>query len=236
MPRALLGYDGTDFYVVRTDATGNLQIDVLASALPAGAATAAHQLTMITALQLIDDLRGALDSVGTDELDVNVEASVLPTGAATAGNQATMITALQLIDNLQAALQSAATDRLIVRGEDQLFSIEEVLAVNVDAVISGANGYITTGVVPAGRYWCVQNIEVRNATTGATDVRLQLRHDGVLTGFGGETRAIAAGERWYWQGEVWADVDDTLRAYWNGGLAGDSMQLRLTGYQMTIEA
>jgi|GEM_PF-4731403 len=43
-------------------------ISAAALPLPPGAATAANQVTMITALQLIDDLRNALDSVATDEL------------------------------------------------------------------------------------------------------------------------------------------------------------------------
>jgi len=72
-PQSALGWDGTDFYVIRTDATGHAQIDVLTSALPAGAATAAHQVTQTTALQLIDDLRGALQSVATDRLQVRGE-------------------------------------------------------------------------------------------------------------------------------------------------------------------
>jgi len=84
-----LGYDGTAFRNIHVDEAGDLQVDVLTSGIPAGAATSANQATMITALQLIDDLRAALDSVGTDEIDVNVEASVLPTGAAT---QATLAT------------------------------------------------------------------------------------------------------------------------------------------------
>jgi len=75
-PRLCYGWDGTDWRALTVDAVGNLQVDVAASALPAGAATAAKQDTMITALQVIDDLRGALDSVGTDELNVNIETSV----------------------------------------------------------------------------------------------------------------------------------------------------------------
>ena len=54
------------------DSDGHLQVDVLTSALPSGAATSARQDTMITALQLIDDLRAALDAVQTDRLNVNV--------------------------------------------------------------------------------------------------------------------------------------------------------------------
>ncbi|KKM24968.1 hypothetical protein LCGC14_1599780 [marine sediment metagenome] len=54
------------------DSAGHLQVDVLTSALPSGAATSAKQDTMITALQLIDDLRAALDAVQADRLNVNV--------------------------------------------------------------------------------------------------------------------------------------------------------------------
>jgi len=96
MPRAFLAWDGTAYRVCSVDAAGQLQVDIIASALPAGAATAANQATMITALQLIDDLRAALDSVGTDEIDVNVEASVLPTGAATQATLATLATEAKL--------------------------------------------------------------------------------------------------------------------------------------------
>lgn len=72
-PRTLLAWDGTAYRPVTIDATGHIQVDVLGSALPAGAATEANQLTEITALQLIDDLRNALHSVNTDELVVRGE-------------------------------------------------------------------------------------------------------------------------------------------------------------------
>lgn len=60
--------------------SARLFVDVQASELPDGAATAANQTTMITALQLIDDLRNALHDVGTDELDVIVEGMVATGG------------------------------------------------------------------------------------------------------------------------------------------------------------
>lgn len=74
----LLAYDSANdrWQAVYVDASGNLKVDVVTSGLPSGAATAAKQDTMITALQLIDDLRNALNSVGADELDVNIESSV----------------------------------------------------------------------------------------------------------------------------------------------------------------
>lgn len=72
-PRAVLGWDGTAYRVFTVDAAGHLQIDVLGTVLPPGAATAANQATMITALQLIDNLYNALHSVNTDELVVRGE-------------------------------------------------------------------------------------------------------------------------------------------------------------------
>lgn len=75
---AVLGYepDHDDWYALHIDEDGVAFVEVVKSALPGGAATSDKQDTMITALQLIDDLRNALDSVGLDELDVNIEDSV----------------------------------------------------------------------------------------------------------------------------------------------------------------
>ena len=49
------GTGGTS-YVPLVDSDGHLQVDVLSSGLPSGGATAANQSTMITALQLIDNV------------------------------------------------------------------------------------------------------------------------------------------------------------------------------------
>lgn len=61
-----------DWYAVLGDADGHIHLDVLTSALPTGAATAAKQDTAITALEKLDDLQGALADVGADELRVNI--------------------------------------------------------------------------------------------------------------------------------------------------------------------
>lgn len=82
-----------------------------------GYATSAKQDTMITALQLIDDLRNALGSVNTDDLQVDVKTSGLPTGAATSAKQDTIIGHVDGIETLLAGgLPSALdTDSLKVR-------------------------------------------------------------------------------------------------------------------------
>ena len=114
---ATITIDGIEYRPAVSDAFGHLGIHILSSTLPTGAATAALQTTMITALQLIDNLIAALATVGTDQLRTDVISSALPTGAATAAKQTTMITALQLIDNLIAALESVGTDRLNVNAK-----------------------------------------------------------------------------------------------------------------------
>jgi len=67
----IYGVDGGGNPVkVLVDAEGHLQVEAVSVALPTGAATEASQSTMITALQLIDDLRNALASVATDDIRV----------------------------------------------------------------------------------------------------------------------------------------------------------------------
>ncbi|KKM27722.1 hypothetical protein LCGC14_1571850 [marine sediment metagenome] len=91
---ATIVIDGVTYRVPLVDSDGHLQVDVqnltdlsgalasvgtdelrtriIANVLATDAATATNQATMITALQLIDDLRAALDAVRTDRLNVNV--------------------------------------------------------------------------------------------------------------------------------------------------------------------
>ena len=57
------------------DGGGSITVDATSLPLPTGAATAGNQTTMITALQLIDDLRNALKTVNTDQLVVEQEAA-----------------------------------------------------------------------------------------------------------------------------------------------------------------
>ena len=64
----IYGVDGSGNPVkVRVDADGHLQADVLSGG---GDASAANQATMITALQKIDDLQRALDTIDTAYLIV----------------------------------------------------------------------------------------------------------------------------------------------------------------------
>jgi len=72
-PRTALFWNGTAWQWARVDAQGHLQIDVLSTAMDALAATAANQATMITALQLIDNLVVALGGPANARLIVRGE-------------------------------------------------------------------------------------------------------------------------------------------------------------------
>lgn len=102
------GYDGTNVQVLKTDAAGELQIDVLSSALPSGAATEATLATLATEASLaglnsivatettlnsIDiNIGGISNCVSGAELQVDVVTSALPSGAATETTLSTLAT------------------------------------------------------------------------------------------------------------------------------------------------
>jgi len=50
-----MGTDGANVFALHTDTAGDLQVDVLTSALPTGASTLAEQQSQTTALQIMDD-------------------------------------------------------------------------------------------------------------------------------------------------------------------------------------
>lgn len=92
-----MGTDGSNVFALHTDTAGDLQVDVLSSALPTGAATAANQQT------------DALTDAQLRATPVPVSGTVAVTGVATATNQTSQI-ALQtqlesLIDTLQELVQ-----------------------------------------------------------------------------------------------------------------------------------
>ena len=185
-----LGYDGTDFRNVHVDAAGDLQVDVLTTAMNALAATAANQTTMITALQKIDDLQNALDSIGSDALRVmggidgiiyrflhvdaqgdvqtDVLSSALPTGASTAANQTTMITALQLIDDLRNALDSVGSDELDVNVEASVLPTGAATSAWQDTLNDGLVTVIEG--TPMGGKWARSNQSVNIPNTTWTEL------------------------------------------------------------------
>lgn len=213
-PRSALGYDGTNFYVLKVDSDGHLQIDALSSALPSGAATE-------TTLGAVKDRLGALTSPAAGSVNK------LLTDA---------LTALQLIDNLQAALHSVNTDELVVRGEDQLFSLkdnylEQVLELNASATADGLNGT----AVPEGEWWIVNSIHAYDIDTVVTRIEIGVRRNSttyvVNTIFPTVTREPAT-----FTGHLVLKEGDFVRAYFMGTVLNDDLSLNIVGYKMTVEA
>ena len=107
-------WTGSAWIEALSDASGHLQVDILSSALPTGAATEAKQDTLIGHVDGLEGLLGAGLPVALDTLSLKVKEQSPLSGFATSAKQDTMITALQLIDDLRNALGSVNTDDLQV--------------------------------------------------------------------------------------------------------------------------
>lgn len=77
------GYDGAAVQVIKTDVNGELQVDVLSSALPSGAATSAAQTDGTQKTKIVDAAGGTITSTTTGPvkaLDVNVAVAATSPG------------------------------------------------------------------------------------------------------------------------------------------------------------
>jgi len=212
-PRAVLGYDGTDFRVYLVDTSGHIQADVLSTVMDADAATEAT-------LEAVKDRLGALTAPAAGSVNK------LLTDA---------LTALQLIDNLQAALHSVNTDELVVQGEDQLFSLLDPLVDRTNSTISGAAGYADSGTPAAGLYWIVTSCAARDRTSATTARLHTFRRGGVNGTLYQDIRAYAQWEWSVYQGLMVLANTDVIRVEFSGALANDSIDVDLVGYVMTAD-
>lgn len=230
----LLGWDGTAFRNLKTDSDGHLQIDALSTALPTDAATETSLAKVVTAIELIDDLRAALDSVGTDELNahvakkagawttlaldtfsrlsVSVDGSVLPTGAATE-------TSLQGIeDNIP--------DQLI--GYVDTYDERALIA---DAA-AGSNT-ITGSVVPASELWvvtCISMFNTHNAVTGA----VLYRTDGTTVRNLTRVGALAVDISVDWVGRLILKEGESIKGILLGCTLNDTLYMDVQGWKASI--
>lgn len=109
------GTDGTNLRALKTDANGELQIDVLSSALPSGAATSANQITVNNSLSNIDGKlpgliasRIPVDGSGVTQ-PISVSVLPLPSGASTE-------TTLSSLNTKVPSGLTVSTSRLLVDG------------------------------------------------------------------------------------------------------------------------
>jgi len=129
-PRTALFWNGTAWQWALVDAAGHLQVDVIASGLPAGAATAANQALILAQVQAIEDLTHALQSINTDRLIVRGEdqlfsyrsqyretISQVSTGAAwqTVSGSVAPPGEIWIVTSVSAINESAASTRVDIR-------------------------------------------------------------------------------------------------------------------------
>jgi hypothetical protein len=158
------GYDGTNVQVLKTDAAGELQVDVLSSALPTGAATEATLSTLATeaslaglnsvvatelTLNAINTSTAALaNCVDVAELQVDVVTSALPAGAATETTLSTLATEATVATlATEATVSTLATEATV-----STLATEATLSA-IDAKIIEAdtdNVTIVSSVLPTG--------------------------------------------------------------------------------------
>jgi len=186
-------------------------------------------------LSALTTILNALQSNDTDQLVANVAQSALPTGAATAAIQTTQLTALQNLAALQDALQSKALDRLLVRGEDQLLSFKDVLALEVNAPLEGTHGYIDSPPIPEGQIWHITNIAARDAT-GLTTQHAPILIQGTDTiELGAEARDFETWSASRWTGNVFGVYPGHVRVRIDGGQDQDNCYLWICGRRITLE-
>lgn len=116
-----------------------------------------------------------------------------------------------------------------------MFSFKAVLAQIVTGLIDGAGGSINTLLVPVGEIWALTNIASSDRSSATTNQVVRVIHDGISIWVTETRRAIVAGELVPWRGHLYLDAADYVRVCFAGGLAGDTVEINLMGYRMTVE-
>lgn len=170
LTKVVSGYDGSAVQVLKTDAAGELQVDVLSSALPTGAATEATLLTIDA------DTSALAGCVGGTELQVDVVSSALPTGAATEVTLADIKTSVELIDDCVGTDNTAAPAKSLVVAGVTAGGTQQTVEVSATGHvhISDGGGSITVDAtswpLPTGAATAAKQPALGTAGTPSADV------------------------------------------------------------------
>lgn len=203
------------------DATGHLQVDVVTSGLPSGGATAANQATMITALQLIDDLRNALNSIATDELDVVFDGQNTDV-------EVTQTTAADLTPGIQGWDGAAWRKLSLLWGYSDRYTEYETSA-NVDA---GLN-ILTFTTVPTGEVWTITHAAMWADQSNPTLIGFYL-WDGTLAQKLSTAAYPTAFLTHHLPAPITLKAEDKLQAYFFSCAANDDIYATAFGYKMKV--
>jgi len=134
------------------------------------------------------------------------------------------------------ALQSVATDQLLVRGQDQLFSIDEILALRKAVTATYNNYMVASDPVPAGKYWIITQVHMMNTTRTTSRHTRYIRRSSVSLEFDRQVAAFPAYTPTNWQGLIYLDAGASIWTEFTGSQTGDGLHQILFGYQMSLEA
>ena len=205
---------------LEVDASGYLKVTGLT--LAPGAATAAHQVTQNTALQLIDDLYNALHSVHLDELDVHIDGQ---TNDVEIVQQAPADLAASLHGYIGGAWQKAP----LLWGYSGRWE-ERIILANA---VAGGN-ILTCTAVAGGEVWVLQAASIvnKNSTSGPNQIYLKSTSTYPVLAM---TATIAANTSLPWDGAVVLAEGDVVRGEFGGCTLNDDLHLNVWGYKMDID-
>lgn len=221
---SLWAYDSVNdkWYAVLADASGHLQIDVLASALPTGAATAGNQTTMITSLQLIDDLQNALNSVATDELDVVLDGQ-------NADVEITQTTPADLVVGNHGYNGSAWKKQNLALG------LVDRWKEGLGWTMTAAAEENSCTAVPEGYIYFLTLMSVQNRTNPGSDHIFRIDFNTSPTLFIKWVTGVAQWIPTVWEGYVALGEGDVVTVRVTNGNVGDVLWAGLSGYKMKID-
>ncbi len=174
-----------------------------------------------------------VDAAG--HIQIDVLSTVMDAAAATAANQALMITALQLIDNLVVVLGGPGNVRLQVRGEDQLFSYDDVVyetLSNLNAA-AGVNSLVSTTPL-AGQVHVITSICAHNVDTACTRISVGRLRAAVYYAME-NVLPTAPYDMATWSGWLPIENGDQIFAWFDGCALNDDIYLDINGFRMTLE-
>jgi len=195
---------------ILVDSNGRLSIDVNSTALPTGASTSAKQDTMITALELIDDLRGALGSVDTDDLKVDVK------------------------DIVDGEIKNYGYDGSAWQRLGLVFSYND--RVYESSSLSGQSGNIikNTTAVPSGEIYIIQNMYMYHNDATSRDCYIRILSNSTLTQY--LTRNLLLDNNVFlsYTNPIILKTDDKISFVWISLSAGTIINWGFWGYKMKI--
>jgi len=203
------------------DAAGHLQVDVVESGLPTGAATSANQTTMITALQLIDDLRAALTTVATDSLDVRLDGQ-------TADVEVKQQTAADLTPGVM------GWDGSAWRKLPMLWGFTETVADRQFDTDADAGTNDLTFTAPAGgEVWVITNVAFRNRGSVCSSIVVTAYVAGATPPLVVEYSPVA--NQWDTHAiHCVLEYGDSLMIRFNDCTALDYIEAQMIGYSMSV--